>query len=639
MLPAAILARAAELEREAPGPAAADDPAAAVARLRTRIAWCLGLDRIPRAAATFRPLRELAGDGYAVEVGTFEAVPGLVVPVLVHRPAGPGPYPAVVHAPGHWMENARLEPDLQRLGVTLARAGVLCLSYDPIGQGERRVGWHTHGQLAPLLAGFTSLGVMVAETQGALDALAARGDVDAARLALVGASGGGFVSTFTAAVDPRPVAACICCILNTHVSQLRDAAFGTGWDGFTDLCNQVPQLAATANMGAVVGATAPRAVTVVHAVDDPPFPIAGARAVVAEAAAIYEAVGAAGRLVLHEVRGGHGLHPAMREAAVAALTAALGVAPPATDAPAALLEHAYAVTHDVASAARPQTTVRDAGRLPGEALAAPLDTNPVLVALARAAAAGLRGRPAPSRADVVAALGGDPPPAAVRCRVANHVPLPDGGVGQRLEIAHAAGIVLDAVLLLPDDFGDAAPGVLVTVDEGGKAVALQSAAATAALALGYGVLAADLRGTGESAASELELATAAWVLDRDLLALRVDDLRACVRALSQRYSTGQQIDKARIAVHGDGVFGLVALLAAALDDDVAGAASTGFVTSLEDLLVESPRLTPMAFPFRALETFDLADLERLAAPRPVLPATAADDPRTIVRRLLEGLGP
>ena len=65
-------------------------------------------------------------------------------------------------------------------------------------------------------------------------------------------------------------------------------------------------------MGHVVAAAAPRDVTVVHAVDDPPFPIAGARAVVAEAARSYAAVGAGERVRLVELSGGHGLHPAMR---------------------------------------------------------------------------------------------------------------------------------------------------------------------------------------------------------------------------------------------------------------------------------------------------------------------------------------
>ena len=97
-----------------------------------------------------------------------------------------------------------------------------------------------------------------------------------------------------------------------------------------------------------------------------------------------------------------------------------------------------------------------------------------------------------------------------------------------------------------------------------------------------------------------------------------------MRLLSERYSTGQQIDKRRIVVHGDGPFALVALLAAALDDDIAGAVGTGFVASLEELLVESPRITPMVFPFRALETYDVPDLVRLAAPRPSAGARGDD---------------
>jgi dienelactone hydrolase len=531
------------------------------------------------------------------------------------------------------MENARLEPDLQRFNVRLARAGIAVLCYDPIGQGERRSGWHQHGQLAPLLAGFTSLGVMVAESLAGLDVLAARADVDTTRLALTGASGGGLVSTFAAAVDERAAAACICCILNTHLSQLRDAAYGTGWDGWVDLCNQVPRLAATANMGHVVAAAAPCDVTVVHAVDDAPFPIAGARAAVTEAARSYAYAGVGDRIRLVEVSGGHGLHPAMRDAAAGALARSLGRPAPEPDAPAPLLAHPFAVTHDVARAAHPQTTARDTARLPGEALAADLDTNPVLVGVAREVAAGLRDGRTPDRAAVAASLRGAPEP-SVRARVTNHVALREGGYGQRLELTVAPGIVLDAVLVLPEAWGDAAPGVLVTVDEGGKGEALAGPAAAVARARGLAVLAPDLRGTGESAASEFELATAAWLLDRDLLAQRVDDLRACVRFLSERYSTGQQLDKARIAVHGDGAFGLVALLAAALDDDVAGAVATGFVTSLEELLVESPRVTPMAFPFRALETYDVADLVRLAAPRPALTGGRGDDPAKLVARVL-----
>ncbi len=380
------------------------------------------------------------------------------MPAHVYRPSAPGPHPGVVHSLGHWMENARLEPDIQRFNARLARAGILVLAYDTLGQGERRLGWHQHGQLAPLLVGFTSLGVMVAETLAALDILAARDDVDRHRLGVTGASGGGLVSTFAAAVDSRISAAAICCILNTHVGQVRDAAFGTGWDGWVDLCNQIPRLAATASMGMVLGAASPCRVTVVHAVDDPPFPIAGARAVVREAAGVYDALGAGGHARLVEVSGGHGLHPAMRDAATAALAEAFGLPAPGPEGAVALLESAYAVTHDVARAdlAAAQTHVRHARRLPGESLPASVDTNHVIVEHARARAAALRPGRTPSVAALTALLGSVVAPPGVRGVVTNHCVLADG-FGQRLTLDVAAGHHARRGLPAPAGLGGRSP--------------------------------------------------------------------------------------------------------------------------------------------------------------------------------------
>ena len=79
--------------------------------------------------------------------------------------------------------------------------------------------------------------------------------------------------------------------------------------------------------GRVVGAAAPRDVIVVHAVDDPPFPIRGARTVVREARDVYAALRVRRPRASDEVSGGHGLHAATRTTAAAAL--ARGARPPA----------------------------------------------------------------------------------------------------------------------------------------------------------------------------------------------------------------------------------------------------------------------------------------------------------------------
>ena len=51
--------------------------------------------------------------------------------------------------------------------------------------------------------------------------------------------------------------------------------------------------------------------------------------------------------------------------------------------------------------------------------------------------------------------------------------------------------------------------MLVVLDEGGKAQALRTREAEIARMLGWGVFLPDLRGTGESAASQFEQASAA----------------------------------------------------------------------------------------------------------------------------------
>jgi hypothetical protein len=377
---------------------------------------------------------------------------------------------------------------------------------------------------------------------------------------------------------------------------------------------------------------------VVHAIDDPPFPIAGARAVVREAEAVYEALGAGGHAHLVEVSGGHGLHAQMRDAAASALARSFGLPAPGAEAPVWLLESAYAVTHDVARADAPlaQTHVRNPARLSGEALSASIDTNSVIVGIARARAARLRHDREPSLAEVTALFGPSVAPGGVRGVVTNHVVLAEGS-GQRLTLDVAAGVTIDAVFLLPKEWTDETPGVLIAIDERGKAGALASTGVASARARGWAVLAADLRGTGESAAGEFELATAAWLLDRDLLASRVDDVLALVQWLSERYSTGQQINARHIAVWGSEAFGLVALLAAVLDERIAGAASGPFAESLEELLAASPAITPMAFPFGALETFDLADLARLGRPRPLRVVGPRADGAAVVGGLLDAL--
>jgi cephalosporin-C deacetylase-like acetyl esterase len=597
-------------------------PAESVGRravLRADLVDCLGLERLPPTSPSACLVGELERDGYSIQKLVLDALPGLPIPALFYRPATAGPAPAVVHQPGHWMENGKLEPDLQRTNARLARAGVGVLSYDTLGQGERRIGWHQHGQLGTLLVGFTTLAVMVAELQAALDVLAAQAGVDAERLGLVGASGGAWVGLMAAALDPRVQAAAIVCIVNTHRGQIR-AARGTGWDGAVDLCNQLPGLCALGAISEIMALAAPRALLQVNAIDDPPFPIGGARRVAAELRELYAAAGAPDAFDYVEVSGGHGLRPEARAFTVEWLCRRLAAAPPPPEQEEeSLLDAPYPTTY--ADVADDPTARQDFGRpearVEGECLAENVDSNLPVLELARARAAQLRSsRPPAAREDLVRALGPFPEAAPIATVVENRVQV-ESGYAERISFASEDGVRLDAVLLLPEGWEDAAPPVVVLLDEGGKASALDSPEAAAARARGCAVFAPDLRGTGESACAEWETATSAFMLDRDLLNQRVWDTRRSVETIWRRAVVGRQVDRGRIVLWGRGPFGLVALAAAAADERVAAVGTSGFVRSLEELLTPLPESTPMLYRYRMLEALDVGDLEGLVRPRPV----------------------
>jgi cephalosporin-C deacetylase-like acetyl esterase len=630
MLPQFILSRAAHLAGP-PLQAGAEVSELDAHAVRQRIVDALGIDRIPRSRDVTLVDRIEHSD-CSIEKLAYEATPGLVVPALLYLPRTRGPHPAVVHAPGHWMENAKLDPDIQRLNHRLVRNGVAVFCYDTLGQGERRIGWHQHGQLAPLLVGFTSLGVMVRDSIGALDILQERVDIDPDRLAMVGASGGGFSTIFAAAIDERIRTAAIGCIVNTHLSQIRDAAFGTGWDSWVDLCNQVPELCTVGSMGEILACTAPRSLLIAHADDDPSFPLAGAREVASEVDLRYQARGAKDRFRYVEVPGGHGLHPAMRTTLSTFLLAHLDV-PDELPGPEALaLTPQWAVPHDVATAQQPQSNQGRPSN--GTCLREPADSNGPLVDIARRRAIELRRlRPPLTTVSLQRLLGPFPEKTPLRARVTNHIALPEG-FAQRLTITPEPGIELDSLLFLPDSWSDDLPPVVVMLDEGGKEQALRSRELAHIRRRGCAMLIPDLRGTGESAASEFEVSTAAWMLDRDLLNQRVGDVVRLVDYLSGRYSTGQQVDKGRIIIWGDQAFGLVALIAGALDARVAAVGATG-ISSLEDLLVRDSRVTPMAYRYRMLETLDLVDLAQLMNPRPALVGVTPTDSFAALDTLLQ----
>lgn len=158
-------------------------------------------------------------DGYRVENVMFQSLPNFWVTGNLYVPSGgKAPYPAVISPCGHY-PLSRMTPGYQCMYQDLVKAGFVVLSYDPVGQGERRQYWnpatgHTDvaiastyehsmaGQLL-LLMGDDLTHYRVWDSIRAIDYLETRPEVDPQRIACAGHSGGGTVTLFVSALDER----------------------------------------------------------------------------------------------------------------------------------------------------------------------------------------------------------------------------------------------------------------------------------------------------------------------------------------------------------------------------------------------------------------------------------------------------
>jgi cephalosporin-C deacetylase-like acetyl esterase len=165
-----------------------------------------------------RPIRAkqfgtVAGDDFHIEKIAYESLPEFYVTANVFVPAGAGPFPAIVITPGH---GAGKQSEYN-WGANFAHAGIVALVVDPLGQGERmqhwdpeigsskieRLGEHEHASLSTLLIGDHVSRYFINDGIAGVDYLSERKDVDATHIGAFGCSGGGTITAYLAALDPR----------------------------------------------------------------------------------------------------------------------------------------------------------------------------------------------------------------------------------------------------------------------------------------------------------------------------------------------------------------------------------------------------------------------------------------------------
>jgi|SRR5579871_3934026 len=170
----------------------------------------------------------IEADAYTIEKVIFESLPGFYVTANLYRPSQPGRYPGVLVQAGHTQEG---KPEGQRLAANLAMKGFVVLAFDPLGQGEREqtldpqtghalAGWsvpeHIQAGAQSMLVGESVGRYFIWDAKRALDYLASRPEVDAERLGAAGCSGGGALTTFIGALDPRIKAVSPACFINSY---------------------------------------------------------------------------------------------------------------------------------------------------------------------------------------------------------------------------------------------------------------------------------------------------------------------------------------------------------------------------------------------------------------------------------------
>jgi len=175
-----------------------------------------------------RIVGRIEASSYTIEKVIFESLPGFLVAANLYRPNQAGRYPAVLLQSGHTQEG-KAEP--QRLAANLALKGFVALAFDPIGQGEREqtydrqvdsplAGWsvneHIQAGAQCLLIGEGVARYFIWDAIRALDYLSSRPEVDASRLGAAGCSGGGALTTFVGALDPRLKAVVPACFPNSY---------------------------------------------------------------------------------------------------------------------------------------------------------------------------------------------------------------------------------------------------------------------------------------------------------------------------------------------------------------------------------------------------------------------------------------
>jgi len=215
--------------------------------------------------ADFQVHRTIAREGYRVDLVSYASgSPDIRVTAAMYVPDGDGPFPAVMNLHGHWAQG-KLAARVQSRGHALAQNGFVVLSPDTTGSGERSFGEESfkyHGAIAGAglyMIGDSLLGWQVRDNRRGIDILCAQPFVNADRIGVTGASGGGNQTMWLAACDER-VKAC--------VPVVSVGSFESYVTRRNCICETLPGGLAAMEEWELLGLVSPRALLILNAYQD-----------------------------------------------------------------------------------------------------------------------------------------------------------------------------------------------------------------------------------------------------------------------------------------------------------------------------------------------------------------------------------
>ncbi len=250
--------------------------------------------------------------GYRVARVSFLSQGPIRMTGTLYIPDGEGPFPAVLNVHGHHA-NGKIAERVQSRGHELVQKGFVVLTVDVAGAGERgnkeRV-WQYHGALlggSLILSGDTLLGWQVRDNRRAVDLLTSLPYVDAERIGVTGASGGGNQAMWVAAMDDR---------LKAVVLVVSAGAFEAFVGRRNCICETLPGGLLLSEQWGVLGLIAPRPLLILHSMhDQPAFGVAPLSDTAEKTVGIYHLFEARDRFDHRFYDLPHGYWPPMLEAA------------------------------------------------------------------------------------------------------------------------------------------------------------------------------------------------------------------------------------------------------------------------------------------------------------------------------------